>query len=97
MSRCSYRGPRLPSFYINVFEDDSLSSSACHDGAALHADALLKQYLQSTKADIEGHLESKCGAHARGEGYEKMRAKHGDIQFQRFQKQIQHFPQQIIR
>ena len=93
-----YSGPRLPSFYINVFEeDDSTGSCLPEDDTALRADALLKQYLCTSKVDIEGRLEVKSGAHTRAEGYEKMTVKHGDEQFQRFQKRIQRFPQQVIR
>ena len=96
--RCAYSGPRLPSFYINVFEeDDSTNSCLPDDNAALRADALLKQYLCTSKVDMEGRLEAKSGANARAEGYEKMTAKHGDEQFGRFQKRVQRFPQQVIR
>ena len=98
VSRHTYSGPRLPSFYINVFEeDDSMGSCLSDENTALRADALLKQYLRTSKVDMDGQLEAKSGAHARAEGYEKMQTKHGDEQFRRFQKRIQRFPQQVIR
>ena len=88
----AYHGPRYDSFYINVFEEQSLT----HDSSDMdHAYELLQEYNRTSENGITGR-EQSTGSGG-GEVYERATANHGDTTFLKFHKQLSKCPRQVIR
>nr|XP_054755349.1 programmed cell death protein 2-like [Lytechinus pictus] len=89
--------PELLSFFINVFDEPSAMS----ENLLTHEHQLMREYqkregvsLSEWQEDAKGMSGSGGG---KGEGYEKVTAKHGDRTFEKFIKKIQTCPEQCIR
>ncbi len=88
----TYSSSFYPPSYLCVIDEpkDASLSKDMH-----HAQNLLKQY-QKEEPDTGSKLPSK-GKSSGGEGYEKAAVKHGDKAFNKFHKQIEKCPHQLIR
>nr|XP_054755173.1 programmed cell death protein 2-like [Lytechinus pictus] len=89
--------PEFVSYFINVFDEPSAMSV----NLLTHEHQLMREYqkregvsLSEWQEDAEGMSGSGGG---KGEGYEKVTAKHGDRTFEKFIKKIQTCPEQCIR
>ncbi len=87
----TYSAPFYPPAYLCVIEEPEMSSSK----QLQHAQILLKQY-QREDPIMEPEFPSR-GKSSGSEGYEKTAVKHGDRAFQKFHKQLEKCPRQLIR
>lgn len=106
----NYKAPFFPPYYINVLEE--LSSDNTHldgrvkklldqyymetgeSGDMIKGKAVMSKSRKGTDQKKRLGSERRKGS---GEAYEKAVARHGDATFQKFHKQLQRCPGQILR